>query len=333
MPPQSTRPGKQALVIVGMHRSGTSASTGALQCLGVHLGGKLYSGHKDINEKGYFEHYDIADANDEVLLKLGASWDDILLKKDNWWKLEELAPYADKIRRYIRRDFSMSMLWAVKDPRVCRLLPWWLDILASEQVIPHFIFVVRSPSAVHRSLERRDGFSREKSYQLWSLHYLEAERWSRGYSRIFVSFDHFLEQPKAVLQQIEQELGIIYPIPIAKAASCLEKFLSSDLRHHKNETDHEQNSPVITLAQDIHALLLDAARAGPASLSLTKMDELWRKMECQQAVFPDMLVEHIRTTGLHRGNLQITMNRLMRSWSWITGKPVRFLERLTGRDV
>ena len=62
--------GKQVLVVIGMHRSGTSASTGALQCVGVELGGKLYSGHRDINAKGYFEHSDIADTNDEVILRL-----------------------------------------------------------------------------------------------------------------------------------------------------------------------------------------------------------------------------------------------------------------------
>ncbi|MBY0577510.1 MAG: hypothetical protein K2P57_00520, partial [Burkholderiales bacterium] len=312
---------------------GTSASTGALQCLGVHLGGKLYRGHKGINDKGYFEHNDIADANDEVLAMLGSCWDDILLKEDDWWRKKELVRYADKIRSHIRRDFSKSMLWAVKDPRVCRLLPWWLDILASEGIAPYFVFVVRSPHAVYRSLERRDGFSMEKSFLLWSLHYLEAEHWSRGFSRVFIDFDHFLENPADSLLKIERELGITYPVPVRQAGSCLEQFLSSDLRHHKKNDGHDDSSPIIALAQELHQKLLAAAGAGPASLEQAAMDELWRRMAVLQAAFPKTLVEHIRTIGLPRGNLQLTMNRLMRSWSWYTGKPVRFMERLLGRDV
>ncbi|MBS3936798.1 MAG: hypothetical protein KGZ43_11555 [Sulfuritalea sp.] len=58
---------RKVLVVVGMHRSGTSATTGALRCLGVSLGDRLYAGHRGINDKGYFEHSDIADTNDEVL--------------------------------------------------------------------------------------------------------------------------------------------------------------------------------------------------------------------------------------------------------------------------
>ncbi len=325
--------GKNALVIIGMHRSGTSASTGALQCVGVDLGKKLYTGHKGINDKGYFEHSDIADTNDEALAILGSSWDDILLRRDEWWLRKDLIPYAKKIRGYIRRDFSESALWAVKDPRVCRLLPWWLRILDSEGVTPRFIFVIRSPFAVHRSLERRDGFPIEKSYLLWSLHYLEAERWSRGHSRVFVDFDHFLENPAHGLSKVERVLGINFPVAVAKAAPCLEKFLSTDLRHHKKDEEILERTPTLDHAVSLHRKLIEAAEKGPDSLRIEEMDELWKEMEKLQKAFPLALVEHIRSTGALRGKLHITMNRLMRSGSWYTGKPVRFLERLIGRDV
>lgn len=330
---KSSRPGKQALVIVGMHRSGTSATTGALRCLGVDLGARLYKGHKGINDKGYFEHNDIADTNDEVLATLGSSWDDILLKEDHWWHRKELAPYASKIQRYIRRDFANSRLWAVKDPRVCRLLPWWLDIFTTANVTTRFIFVVRSPEAVHRSLERRNGFSREKSYLLWSLHYMEAERWSRGFPRIFVDFDNFVENPAATFQNIGKTLELDYPIPLAQAAPCLEAFVTKDLRHHTNGEEPDESSPVIELAENVHSQLIEAARHGTEKLQLDRMDRLWERMEALQAQFPKILVEHIRSMGITRGGLQIMAIRVMRSWSWYTGKPVRFLERLIGRDV
>ncbi|NNM82142.1 MAG: hypothetical protein HKL98_06030 [Burkholderiales bacterium] len=321
---------KQALVIIGMHRSGTSATTGALRCLGVDLGNRLYKGHEGINDKGYFEHSDLADANDEALSALGSSWDDILLRQENWWKREELIPFAARIRSHIRKDFANSSIWAVKDPRVCRLLPWWLEIFDSERISPRFIFVIRSPHAVFRSLERRDGFSMEKSFLLWSLHYLEAEQWSRNFPRAFVDFDRFIEHPAQELARVEETLGISFPISVENAAPCLNQFLSRDLRHHQ-ERESPESSPVLSLTHALHQSLLGAVDSGqPDSL---EMDALWNKMESIQSGFPRALVEHIRSSGSIQGNLQITMNRLMRSWSWYTGKPVRFLERLAGRNV
>jgi hypothetical protein len=63
------------------------------------------------------------------------------------------------------------------------------------------------------------------------------------------------------------------------------------------------------------------------------MDELWARMERIQQGFPEALVSHIRSSGIIRGGLQITLNRIFRSWSWVIGKPVRWMERRFGRDV
>ncbi len=324
---------KHALIVIGMHRSGTSATTGALRCLGVQLGRKLYSGHKNINAKGYFEHSDIADTNEEALLAMGSAWDDIFLKPDAWWKQPVLDAYASRIRGFIRRDFSTSPLWAVKDPRVCRMLPWWLDILSTEGVSPKFLFVVRSPEAVFRSLERRDGFSRDKAYLLWSLHYLEAERCSRGYPRTFMDFDSFLDAPRAQFERVSQQLELTFPTSPPQAAECLNQFLSKDLRHHNTNTAPSHDASVVKLGTDLHDLLLHAAKSDDPQGDIPGVDELWQRMLQIQQSFPALLVEQLTTIGSKRGQLQITIEKLVRSWSWYTGKPVRYLERLFGRDV
>lgn len=326
--------GKRALIVIGMHRSGTSATTGALQCLGVQLGKKLYTGHQDINAKGYFEHSDIADANEEALQALGSGWDDVLVKEDAWWRRDCLVPYTKRIRKCIQRDFSNSQLWAVKDPRVCRLLPWWLEMLAAEHVKPYFLFVVRSPADVYRSLARRDGFSKEKAYLLWILHYLEAERWSRGFPRAYVDFDRFIEKPEAEVARVEQDLGLSFPVPPSRARSCLEQFISRDLRHHQETRDKDAaTTPILDLARDLYVQLLQAVDQGGNGLAVDHLDGMWQRMEDIQEEFPSALVDHLRTVTRKRGEMQITLNRLIRSWSWFTGKPVRFLERTLGRDV
>jgi hypothetical protein len=304
-----------------------------LRCLGVQLGRKLYSGHKNINAKGYFEHSDIADTNEEALLAMGSAWDDIFIKPDAWWKQTVLEVYASRIRDFIRRDFSTSPLWAVKDPRVCRMLPWWLDILSAEGVSSKFLFVVRSPEAVFRSLERRDGFSRDKSYLLWALHYLEAERWSRGYPRAFMDFDRFLDAPRAQFESVSKQLGLTFPTPPEQATECLNQFLSKNLRHHNTNQARGDDDTVVSLGFDLHEILLHAAQAEDGQLDARRLDELWQQALQVQQSFPALLVEQLTAIGSKRGQLQITIEKLVRSWSWYTGKPVRYFERLFGRDV
>lgn len=326
--PSTPQDGKQVLLIIGMHRSGTSATTGALQCLGVQLGKKLYSGHSNINPKGYFEHSDIADTNEEVLLSIGSAWDDILPKEDAWWKKQELLPFAGKMKQYIRRDFAQSPLWALKDPRVCRMLRWWLDIFNDEGISPHFIFVIRSPDEVYRSLERRDGFSQEKSFMLWLLHYLEAERESRGYPRTFVLFEQFLENPKRELLRIEQQLDVNYPVSVAAATECLNQFLSRDLRNHKESKAKKPDTPITELACELESRLRQAAQDRQITT-----DDLWQQLQEIQAKFSPLLVEQLQSIGKRHGQLELYMHRVERSFSKYAGKPVRFIERLFGRDV
>ena len=54
---------KNCLVVLGMHRSGTSAFTGILEILGLNLGTKMLETQED-NPKGFFENKYVVLAND-----------------------------------------------------------------------------------------------------------------------------------------------------------------------------------------------------------------------------------------------------------------------------
>ncbi|HLA78133.1 MAG TPA: sulfotransferase family protein, partial [Vicinamibacteria bacterium] len=64
-----------AVVVLGMHRSGTSALTGLLGLLGVELGSNLHPAN-EFNQAGYFEHLDLLDVHERLFRALGSSWDD-----------------------------------------------------------------------------------------------------------------------------------------------------------------------------------------------------------------------------------------------------------------
>lgn len=322
----------RALLVIGMHRAGTSATTGALQRIGVPLGPKLYRGHQNINAKGYFEHADIADTNDEVLLAMGSSWDDIALRAEHWEHAPVLSPYKTKLKHFIQRDFAADPLWALKDPRISRLLPMWLDLLDDAGAVPVFLFALRAPTNVAGSLARRDGFSRDKSMLLWLLHYLEAERASRGRPRTFVDYDQFLEDPVGQLERIESTLDIRFPQRPGDRVDQLGEFISKDLRTHRAAERDSEETKIEAMAQDLYDCLKQAAKDGtePDIAAIEHIDD---RVRCMYASFPAVVIEHMHASAQRYGEVQLVMNKLVRSWSWVTGKPVRFVERLIGRDV
>jgi len=231
---------KQAIFVLGMHRSGTSALTGVLSLLGVELGNRLMPAQAD-NELGYWEHADIVDVHDRLLKTLKARWDEPFSLPYEWWLDERVAPFRQEIIEILQRDFGQSLLWAVKDPRLCRLLPLWLPIIKSMGYVPKFIFIVRHPKEVSSSLAFRNGLPVWKSELLWLKYMLDAERDSRGCSRVFVGYRPLLDDWRSVTSKISHALSIRWPNNKQQSQQQIDKFLSPTLCHHivdEKKTSH-----------------------------------------------------------------------------------------------
>ena len=204
----SAAPVRRAVVVLGMHRSGTSLVAGCLQRLGVDFGPRLMPADPD-NPRGYFEHNDVVNLHDRLLLALDRSWDETTPFPPDWWvDAGRLDPYRQQLLALLRRDFSTAPLWGIKDPRLCLLLPWWESVWSEISSRPLFVLVRRRPAEVAASLARREGMSEAKASLLWLRHTLEAERWSRGRERVLVNFDDFLADETAALAPVRRALGL-----------------------------------------------------------------------------------------------------------------------------
>lgn len=71
------------LIVLGMHRSGTSAATRACNLLGVDFGTRLMAPSPD-NPLGHWEHDDIVPLHEKLLKVLESSWDDVRKLPKNW---------------------------------------------------------------------------------------------------------------------------------------------------------------------------------------------------------------------------------------------------------
>ncbi len=321
-----------ALVVLGMHRSGTSALTGSLGLLGVALGDEMRAPHEGVNAKGYWEHLGILRVHERLLEHLRSSWDDVRPLPEGWWKEPSVTPFRREIVAVLRRDFASSPVWAVKDPRTCRLVPLWLDAFAEVGCRFGFVHTMRSPVEVARSLAKRDGFSFEKSAILWLENNIAAEQATRERPRLFLGFDDLLANPLATLRRIEAELAIRFPRTIDEASQGLGEFLTPQLRSHVASTssgEGEKNADLIARVQRA----LDASRLGESGWTRTLWDEVGNEYAKLVASYEPALENHVGDLQSRIAELERRIAGVESSASWQMTRPLRKVGRLVTRAL
>ncbi|HSD17989.1 MAG TPA: glycosyltransferase [Thermomonas sp.] len=223
-----------ALLVLGMHRSGTSALTRVLNLLGASLGDDLMPPGDD-NPLGFWEHQGIVSVHETLLAALGRRWDDPRPMPDGWLESEPARGAGEAIAAIVRRDFAGEQLWAVKDPRLCRLMPLWRRVLADLGIEPRVVLVSRHPQEVAGSLMRRDGLPIAIGELLWARYLLEAVRGSEGCRRGMVAYDDLLADWTGTVRGLNQALALDL-VANAGVASDIQSFLSPQLRHHHAAT-------------------------------------------------------------------------------------------------
>ena len=310
----------EAILIVGMHRSGTSALAGVLSRLGVKLGENLIPALPGANERGFWEHEEIVGVHDRILAALGYAWDDVRPLPDDWWRDRRVRPFRDQILQIVRRDFSGATLWGFKDPRMCRLLSLWFGILKEVSCVPCVIHIHRHPLEVAESLQRRDGFSHAKGMFLWLDHNLSAERLSRGHRRVFVGYDELLADARSVVGRIRLELDCAWPRPLDGSMEEVAEFLAPQLRHHVAKLDPSEVNDA--LVSDTYEAMCAATR-GESPETRSAFESLDRRLQARVASFDPILVSHIGDVQRSRERLRTTLNHTYGTLSWRLTQPIR----------
>ena len=229
---------KKCFIVLGMHRSGTSALMGVLKALSIEIGlgeSGFIKPAKD-NIKGFFELVDVVNLNNRILKKLGSSWDSLYPLPECWWQQEGLNEYKDEILRLIETNFKDSDIISIKDPRLCRLLPLWADIFEKLGINAYYIISLRQPLEIANSLKIRDRFTQEKSLLLWMTYMLDAEFYSRKYPRVFITYDRLLNDTANTIDNISLTLDIKFPKKYEDVRGEIAQFLDSSLKHHNQDT-------------------------------------------------------------------------------------------------
>lgn len=275
-----------AIFILGMHRSGTSALTRMINLLGVELGENTMAANSD-NVTGFWEEAEIVALNDELLNEFDMRWNDVRSFPDDWLERGTVEGYKEKILDILNMEFRDSNLWGLKDPRLCRLLPFYKPILDTMDCEVKSILVLRDPMEVAQSLYARNGMAVDYGLLLWIRHVLDAEKNSREMLRVCVAYDELLDDWQNIAGRIQNTLGIHWPVDVEKAALPINQFLDPELHHHKSINMSIESSPeIMSLAYRVYELFRTSQDGSELHSSL---DQINAKMSHLISLFENAL--------------------------------------------
>lgn len=267
-------PNRTALLVLGMHRSGTSALARILSFLGATLPRHLAPA-TPANPTGQWEPVKLVALHDALLGTFGSAWDDWRALPPRWRESEETTSFVARIQKGIEEEYATSPLVVLKDPRLCRTLPLWMSLLERSGFRSAPIIVIRNPLEVAESLRERDGISFEKSMLLWLRHYLDAEYETRHLPRNIVSLDVLLEDWRNLFAQTASRLGLQWPRPIQDAGQDIRGFLDLELHNHRaTMAELEAHTEVpswVKTAYRALAMLCDEPRAAEPKRDLDRI--------------------------------------------------------------
>lgn len=196
------------VIIVGMHRSGTSMITRLLHKCGLYLGeaDAIMVPNPEDNPDGYWEHSALSQLNDEILGYFGGSWQRPPKLEPGWSKDAALQTFWQRFED-ITASFSAHGLWGWKDPRNSVTLEFWLAHIPDLKVI----LCLRNPLEVADSLSTgklmRD-MERTAALDLWDVYHRAILAQDIESRLIVTHYDSYLYDPDAELRRILAALDV-----------------------------------------------------------------------------------------------------------------------------
>ena len=236
---------KIAVLVAGMHRSGTSALTRVLNIAGCDLPWTLMKRERHSgNVAGFWESQAIMDLNQEILASAGSFWDDWRPFDQDWYRSPAAGEFRERAQDLMQSEFGGSRLFVLKDPRLCRLMTFWVEAARAFGAQPVVALPIRNPWDVAASLQVRNHIDPSVGQLIWLRHTLEAEADSRALRRTCLRYEQLLSDAQAVVDRVGSDLGVSWPSPSrADRETKIAEFLSPDLHHHKSEDAFALSNP------------------------------------------------------------------------------------------
>jgi hypothetical protein len=246
-----------AVLVLGMHRSGTSAVTRIVNLLGVPVGRAegLLAGDER-NAKGYWESANLMLFHEHLLSRLGGRWDAPPPLQAGWENAWGLALMVGRARVAFKDAYGDVRTFVFKDPRTSLTLPFWRRALRPRKALA--IVVHRSPVSVAGSLEERDRMAKRDALALWETYNRATLRHTDDLPTTYVAYETLMSDPVGTAERIARFLAR-HGVPVQKPpVRAIEEFVDPNLRHHTPGITDLAEDREVTAAQRQLAVQLES---------------------------------------------------------------------------
>jgi hypothetical protein len=252
------------LLIVGMHRSGTSLLGSLLSACGIAMPGPLIGGDTH-NPEGYFERADVTALQEQLLIDLERWWPaprGMQPLPEGWLESDWGQRALAQLTQLLEGEQHPSA-WAIKDPRSSLLLPLWKAACNQLKIPLHLVLAVRDPAEVSVSLVRRDqaitGMDGWRAQRLWWHHNAEVLQHGQEHPLLVLHYSHWFDPAKGL-----QQLRALTP---AAEEADLRAILASTVnpahrRSHRGTLPCPLAPAVQAFNQRLQTLAVDPAQRG-----------------------------------------------------------------------
>ena len=256
------------VVVLGMHRSGTSLLSNVLHMLGVDMADT--SDHvSPKNPGGFWERPELTAIHDEILEAIDrpiALPSHVLPFPPAWWRSKKVQAVKPKLIDYLQRELGKSINpWGFKDPRTCRLLPLWWEIFRELNLEPVYVVATRSPAESSVSMSQKSSartLSIANGELMWlSYNYDIARHVMLKDPVIAVDYGEWFEGAVAVGERLARQFGIGEHLSPDELAECMLAIVHPEYRHEFAESPRDRS-----IAMMFYEALKEAASGDDAGL-------------------------------------------------------------------
>jgi hypothetical protein len=257
---------KPIVLVLGMHRSGTSLCSHILSALGVdmadNVAGPGNASATPDNPRGHWERWEIVEFHNRILGLFNrdylGSFHDFPLPVA-WWADPRVAQIRREIVAFLGQRVGDGY-FGFKDPRTVRLMPLWHQIFNELKLAPKLVLCSRNPAQVARSLYARDGLDPAIGEYRWLVHMIDFYRYISNFDFCAVEYEEWFDNPAANIEILRKFLDLPWQQSEADLSLVLSGIIDPALRH--DDAEHrEPNQPLVRL---LYKLARSAGQTGGA---------------------------------------------------------------------
>lgn len=203
---------EKTVVVLSMHRSGSSLTANILEELGVNMG-RSQMLPDETGQKGGFENKFIKNLNKDIIRSAGGKWFNPPLEKEI---LKQKEKFKSKIKRTLRME--AYPVWGFKDPRTCLTLPLFLPYLKN----PIFIICRRDINEVADSLKKRNNLPKEKGLKIAKTYNKRIDKFlseNNNFPVLEINFKDYFAKPEETVNKIADFLDV--KLSLRQKEKCL----------------------------------------------------------------------------------------------------------------